>query len=253
MKNIIYYLFIVSALSSCAESYTIQGSSSLALLDGSKLYLKALDGRDFKPLDSCDVVHGKFRFSGLLDTTLMAALFMDEKSIMPIVVEHGDIRVRIEDMQQKVSGSPLNDVLYDFLDRHNQLDNDMIELGHRESRMLLDGIDEDAISNEISKEAALIAQREDSLVTNFVVDNFDNVLGPFIFIQMSSSVPQVEHIWSKAPDTFKHQAMVSDFYHQVTSNAAAALHDNASAKGSAGSASPQDIDDATIQDILNGK
>ena len=90
-------------------------------------------------------------------------------------------------------------------------------------------------------------------MTNFVVDNFDNVLGPFIFIQMSSSVPQVEHIWSKAPDTFKHQAMVSDFYHQVTSNAAAALHDNASAKGSAGSASPQDIDDATIQDILNGK
>ena len=252
MKNIIYYLFIVSALTSCAESYTIQGSSSLALLDGSKLYLKVMDGRDLKPLDSCDVVHGKFRFAGLLDTTQMAALFMDEKSIMPIVVERGDIRVRIEDMQQKVSGSPLNDVLYDFLDRHNQLNNDMIELGHRESRMLLDGIDEDAISEEISKEAALIAQREDSLVTNFVVDNFDNVLGPFIFIQMTSSVPQVEHIWSKAPDSFKCQANVSDFYQHVTSTMNPALHDNAS-DDHAGSTSPQDIDDATIQDILNGK
>lgn len=202
-----------------------------------------------KTLDSCDVVHGKFRFTGLLDTTQMAALFMGEKSVMPIVVERGDIKVRIEDAQQKVSGSPLNEVLYTFLDQHNQLQNDLIELGHRESRMLLDGIDEDVINQEITKEWATITQREDSLVTNFVVDNFDNVLGPFIFIQMSSSVPQVEHIWSKAPDEFKQQPNVSDFYQQVTSTNNPALQDNHNSVAT----SPQDIDDATIQDILNGK
>ena len=168
---------------------------------------------------------------------------------MPIVVERGDIKVRIEDAQQKVSGSPLNEVLYTFLDQHNQLQNDLIELGHRESRMLLDGIDEDVINQEITKEWATITQREDSLVTNFVVDNFDNVLGPFIFIQMSSSVPQVEHIWSKAPDEFKQQPNVSDFYQQVTSTNNPALQDNHNSVAT----SPQDIDDATIQDILNGK
>ncbi|MBR2238144.1 MAG: DUF4369 domain-containing protein [Prevotella sp.] len=249
MKNILYALFVISAFASCAESYTIQGSSSLALLDGNKLYLKAMEGRDMKTLDSCDVVHGKFRFTGLLDTTQMAALFMGEKSVMPIVVERGDIKVRIEDAQQKVSGSPLNEVLYTFLDQHNQLQNDLIELGHRESRMLLDGIDEDVINQEITKEWATITQREDSLVTNFVVDNFDNVLGPFIFIQMSSSVPQVEHIWSKAPDEFKQQPNVSDFYQQVTSTNNPALQDNHNSVAT----SPQDIDDATIQDILNGK
>ena len=80
MKNILYALFVISAFASCAESYTIQGSSSLALLDGNKLYLKAMEGRDMKTLDSCDVVHGKFRFTGLLDTTQMAALFMGEKA-----------------------------------------------------------------------------------------------------------------------------------------------------------------------------
>lgn len=249
MKNILYALFVISAFASCAESYTIQGSSSLALLDGNKLYLKAMEGRDMKTLDSCDVVHGKFRFTGLLDTTQMAALFMGEKSVMPIVVERGEIKVRIEDAQQKVSGSPLNEVLYTFLDQHNQLQNDLIELGHRESRMLLDGIDEDVINQEITKEWATITQREDSLVTNFVVDNFDNVLGPFIFIQMSSSVPQVEHIWSKAPDEFKQQPNVSDFYQQVTSTNNPALQDNHNSVAT----SPQDIDDATIQDILNGK
>ncbi len=249
MKNIFYALFVISALASCAESYTIQGSSSLALLDGNKLYLKAMEGRDMKTLDSCDVVHGKFRFSGMLDTTQMAALFMGEKSVLPIVVERGDIRVRIEDTQQKVSGSPLNEVLYIFLDRHNQLQNDLIELGHQESRMMLEGIDEVTINKEISKEWNTITQREDSLVTNFVVENFDNVLGPFIFIQMSSSVPQVEHIWSKAPETFKQLPDVSEFYQRVTSTDNPMLQDEHQAVV----ASPQDIDDATIQDILNGK
>ena len=249
MKNIFYALFVISALASCAESYTLQGSSSLALLDGNKLYLKAMEGRDMKTLDSCDVVHGKFRFTGMLDTTQMAALFMGDKSVLPIVVERGDIKVRIEDTQQKVSGSPLNEVLYIFLDRHNQLQNDLIELGHRESRMLLDGIEEDVISQEIAKEWNAISQREDSLVTNFVVDNFDNVLGPFIFIQMSSSVPQVEHIWSKAPDAFKQLPDVSEFYQRVTTTASPTMPDS----HDAAAATPQDIDDATIQDILNGR
>lgn len=250
MKNIVFALFLVGAFTSCAESFSIQGFSSLSLLDGSKLYLKAIRGRDLSTLDSCDVVHGKFRFAGLLDTTLMGALFVGDRSVMPIVVERGDIQVRIEDTEQKVSGSPLNDALYDFLDRHQQLQNDMIELGHRESRMLLDGIDEDTISLSISREASLIAQREDSLVTDFVVSNFDNVLGPFVFIQMSSSVPQIEHIWSKAPALFKSQAAVSDFYRQATNEPSSAF------SGSGPSGSPelsQDIDDATIQDILNGK
>ena len=249
MKNIVYAFFIVSALVSCAESYTIQGSTSLAILDGSKLYLKTRDGKDMKVLDSCDVVHGEFRFTGLLDTTIIGAIFMDERSIMPIVVERGDIKVRIEDTQQKVSGSPLNDVLYAFLDKHNQLGSEMEELDHRYGQMVLEGIDEADINRELMSAASVIAHREDSLVTEFVTDNFDNVLGPFIFIQMSSSVPQVEHIWSKAPETFKQQADVSAFYRNATSTPSPALRD----AHASGTPSPHDIDDATIQDILNGK
>ena len=247
MNRIIYAFVIVAALASCAESYNIHGSTSVALLDGSRLYLKVMQGRDMKNLDSCEVVHGKFRFAGLLDTTQMAALFMDDRSVMPLVVEQGDISVRIDNALQKVSGSPLNDVLYDFLDKHKQLDNRMQELDHRYSQMLLDGIDEDSISRHLTAEATIIAQQEDSLVTNFVVDNFENVLGPFIFVQMSSSVPQVEHIMSKAPYVFKSNPRVSDFYEHVTASVNPALTDDHAAT------TPQDIDDATIQDILNGK
>lgn len=248
MKNLVYAFAFTAALVSCADSYNIQGSSSLALLDGNKLYLKVAQGKEMKNLDSCEVVHGKFRFAGLLDTTQMAALYMDDKSVMPLVVERGDINIRIDDTQQNVSGSPLNEVLYEFLDKHKRLGNRMEELDHRYSQMLLDGIDEDTIVQELTAEAKVITQQEDSLVTDFVTSNFDNVLGPFIFVQMSSSVPQVEHIMSKAPEEFKQLPEVSEFYNNVTSNTSSALEDNTPV-----STAPEDIDDATIQDILNGR
>ena len=122
MNRVLYFLAILAVMTSCAESYNIEGSSSLSSLDGSKLYLKAVKDGKVQNIDSCEVVHGKFRFSGMLDTVKMVNLFMDERSLMmPIVLETGDIRVRIEDASRQVSGTPLNDVLYQFIDQHNQM------------------------------------------------------------------------------------------------------------------------------------
>jgi hypothetical protein len=248
MKKLVYTCALVAALTSCAESYLIQGTSSVSQLDGSKLYLKVMKNKELTNLDSCEVVHGKFRFTGTLDTTQLASLFMDDQSLMPLVVEKGDITIRIDNAQQKVSGSPLNDVLYDFLDKHTRLQNEMQELDHRFSQMLLDGIDEDEINRTLSVEAAVIAHQEDSLVSDFVVANFDNVLAPFVFVQMASSVPQIEHIMSKAPDAFKNNPTVSEFYQYVQDSGNAAKEIQRDAAGTS-----SEIDDATIQDILNGK
>jgi hypothetical protein len=218
MNRTIYAFITVLVLTSCAESYSIQGSSTVSSLDGSKLYLKAVKNQELKSLDSCDVVHGKFRFAGLLDTVRMASLFMDDESIMPIVVEKGEIEIRIDNASQKVSGTPLNDKLYDFITLHNQLNNEMNELSHKQSQMLLEGMDEDEINQQLSLEAASIAHREDSLVTNFIVDNFDNVLGPGVFMMMTSSypypvlTPQIEDIMSKASKRFKDDPYVKEYY-----------------------------------------
>ena len=218
MSRILLALITILALTSCAESYNIQGSSSISSLDGSKLYLKAFKDKELKNIDSCDVVHGKFRFAGLLDTVRMANLFMDDESIMPIVVEKGEIEIRIDNASQKVSGSPLNDKLYEFITLHTQLNNEMNELSHKQSQMLLDGIDEETIDRQLSVEAATIAQREDSLVTNFIVENFDNVLGPGVFMIMTSNypypvlTPQIEDIMSKATKNFKDDPYVKEYY-----------------------------------------
>ena len=233
MNRVLYLLIFVGSLVSCAESYSVHGSSSVSALDGSKLYLKAIKDNELKKIDSCEVVHGQFRFAGLLDTVRMANLFMDEESIMPVVLEKGEINIRIDNVTQTVGGTPLNEKLYKFIDLHNLLGNQMAELSHKQSQMLLDGIDESIINQQLNIEAADIARREDSLVTNFIVDNFDNVLGPGIFMMVTSGyryptlTPQIEYIMSKATDHFKNDPYVREYYQVATENQARqnGLHD----------------------------
>ena len=213
-------------MSSCSASYSVQGSSSVSALDGSKLYLKALKSGEVRNIDSCDVIHGEFHFAGLLDSVRMANLFMDDESIMPVVLEEGEITVKIDNASQSVSGTPLNDSLYKFIDKHNQLSNRMSELSHRQSQMLLDGVEEQVINEQLSAEAAQIAQEEDELVTKFIVNNFDNVLGPGVFMMITSQyrypilTPQIEDIMSKATKTFKADPYVREYYRTAQENEA---------------------------------
>ena len=217
---------VTALLTSCASSYNVRGTSSVSAMDGSKLYLKAVKNNDLQNIDSCEVVHGEFHFAGLLDTVRMVSLFMDDESIMPFVLEEGEIVIRIENAVQSVSGTPLNDTLYVFVDKHNQLSNRMAELSHRQSQMLLDVIDEEQINRQLSAEADKIALEEDQLVTKFICDNFDNVLGPGIFMMITSQyrypvlTPQIEEIMSKATDHFKNDPYVRDYYQTAQENEA---------------------------------
>jgi hypothetical protein len=202
----------------------VEGSSSVSALDGSKLYLKAIKNNEFKNIDSCDVVHGEFHFTGLLDTVRMASLYMDDESIMPVVLEKGEIVIKIDPARQMVGGTPMNDSLYKFIDKHNQLTNQMNELSHKQSQMLLEGMDEGEINRHLSGEAAQIAAEEDRLVMKFIEANFDNVLGPGVFMMITSQyrypilTPQIEDIMSKATQKFKDDPYVKDYYQTAQEN-----------------------------------
>ena len=224
MKKVFFLPVILALLASCASSYNVEGTSSISALDGSKLYLKAIKNNEFKNIDSCDVVHGEFHFMGLLDTVRMASLYMDDESIMPVVLEKGEITIKIDNVRQLVGGTPLNDSLYQFIDKHNRLTNQMNELSHKQSQMLLEGIDEEQINRQLSNEASKIAQEEDNLVMKFIEQNFDNVLGPGVFMMITSQyrypilTPQIEDIMSKATQKFKDDPYVKDYYQTAQEN-----------------------------------
>ena len=226
MHKILLAFATMALMASCANSYNVQGSSSISSLDGSKLYLKAVKNNELKSIDSCDIVHGQFHFSGILDTVRMANLFMDDQSIMPVVLEEGEIVIKLDNAAQSVGGTPLNDKLYKFIDKHKQLDNRMSELSHRQSQMMLEGVDELTINEHLNAEAEKIAAEEDKLVTTFIVENFDNVLGPGVFMMITSGLnvpvltPQIEDIMSKATDKFKNDPYVKEYYQVASENMA---------------------------------
>ena len=226
MHKILLAFATMALMGSCANSYNVQGASSISSLDGSKLYLKAVKNNELKSIDSCDIVHAQFHFNGILDTVKMANLFMDDQSIMPIVLEEGEIVIKLDNAAQSVGGTPLNDKLYKFIDKHKQLDNRMSELSHKQSQMLLEGVDELTINEQLNAEAGKIAAEEDKLVTSFIVENFDNVLGPGVFMMITSGfnvpvlTPQIEDIMSKATDKFKNDPYVKEYYQVASENMA---------------------------------
>lgn len=223
--NKIYYAFItLLALTSCAESYEVTGTSNVGTLDGSMLYLKILKDNEFKNIDSCDVVHGQFHFEGKLDSVKMANIFMDNEPVLPLVLESGNILVKLDDTQQNVSGTPLNDKLFGFFKKYQQLQNQQKELVHKHDQAIMNGSDMEAVTQKLNAEALHLSDQEDKLITSFVTDNFDNVLGPGVFflVTMSNQYPMlspwIEDIMSKATDYFKNDPYVKDYYQKAQEN-----------------------------------
>lgn len=224
INNVLGVVIAVIAVASCAEAYVetyhIQGSSSVSLLDGSKMYLRAMTDGTMQNIDSCEVVHGGFSFNGNIDTTKMGLLSVRDGGI-PIVIEKGNIVVTIDRAANKVSGTPLNELLYDYVDKHIQLENQMNELGHKEAQMILNGVDEQTISQTLTMEHQRLLGQADSLETRFILDNLDNVLGPYAFQMLTANyrypvlTPQIEEIIGKATDTFKNDAYVRNYYQQA--------------------------------------
>lgn len=224
MNKILYAFITLLAMTSCANSYNIQGTSNVSTLDGRMLYLKILKNNDFKNIDSCDVVHGQFHFDGNLDSVRMANIFMDDEAVLPLVLESGDINVKLDAAQQIVSGTPLNDKLFKFFKKYQQLQNQQMELVHKHDQAIMNGSDMEMVTRKLNEEAIRLADQEDKLVTSFVTENFDNVLGPGVFFMVTMRnqypmlSPWIEDIMSKATEHFKNDPYVKDYYQKAQEN-----------------------------------
>ena len=226
MNKIFLSIIALLALASCANTYEIKGTSNVSTLDGRMLYLKILKDNNFKSIDSCDVLHGQFHFQGNLDSVKMGNIFMDDEPVLPLVLEGGDINVKLDDAQQIVSGTPLNDKLFGFFKKYQQLQNQQRELVHKHDQAIMDGSDMNVVTQKLNAEAIQLSEQEDKLITSFVTENFDNVLGAGVFflVTMGNQYPMlspwIEDIMSKATDRFKNDPYVKDYYKKAQENQA---------------------------------
>ena len=221
IRIIVLALISLLIFVSCVDGYQIEGSSSVSRLDGKMLFLKVTDGMQMVNLDSAEVVHGIFQMEGKIDTTVMASLYMDDQSIMPLVIEKGNIQIQIENTRLVVSGTPLNDKLYDFVSKKNMLDDRAYEVDRKESRMIMEGVPVEEVDRIIFQEREQLSKDLDALVKVSITDNYENVLGPGIFIMLCNSLPYpvitplIEEIVEDAPDIFRNHWMVKEYMEQA--------------------------------------
>lgn len=236
MNKLLYAFITIMAFTSCAKSYYIQGTSNVSSLDGCKLYLKGGAADTLFTIDSCDVVHGEFTFKGNLDSVQIVQVYMDDVNLQfPLVLEEGDIILKLDNTQQSVSGTPLNDKINAFWRKFTQLRNQYVEIDHEEGVAIMNGHDEEATNTRLIKKALKVYANTDKLFTNFVTENFDNPLAPWGFLTrvtydmtpnaypiwmndylymnaMSQLSSWVEYIMAKAPEHFKINSDVKSFY-----------------------------------------
>lgn len=223
-KLILFSILLISVLSSCSKKYKIAGESSISKLDGKMLYIKVLKNGVLVDLDSAEVIHGLFKMKGKIDSIQMATLFMDDISIMPLVLEGGNIKVSITNTTLEAKGTPLNDRLYSFIETRNMLEASVNDLRSKEARMILDGKDPTVAHEQMVKEGDSLTNVLNKQVKDFFTENYENILGPNVFMMLCSSMPypvmtpQIEEIMKNAPYTFKNDPSVKDFLNKAKEN-----------------------------------
>lgn len=176
-----------AALCSCSSQYNIDGNSSIAGIDGQKMYLRMMtsDGRsEMICLDSCEVVHGTFNFGGVIDSVAIADLYMGSSPMMPIVLENGSLFIQMDNMMQSVSGGPLNERLSQFMGRRNRCETELWDLNRRARMMVYEGKSVDQIVLALDPIRNKLVDQLKELDMQFIKDNYSNVLGPGYFMRI---------------------------------------------------------------------
>jgi hypothetical protein len=188
------------------------------------LFVKIPQGEEMMNVDSAEVIHGLFQMQGEIDTTMIASLYMDDQSIMPLVMEKGNIDIRIENARIHVSGTPLNEKLYEFVGKKNAIEDRAYEVERLESRLIMDGKPMETVEMEIRTEREKLSKEMDELVMTFIQDNYENVLGPGVFLMVCNGFPYplltpiMEEIIEKAPESFKNHVLIKEYVDAAREN-----------------------------------
>lgn len=221
--SFILTLVLFLAFTSCTK-YDIQGSSDLQNVDGRMLYLKDVVDEKIVNLDSCDMVHGKFKFSGAFDSTRIVTLCIDDQPVMPVVLEPGTISVTLNMQGQTCSGTPMNDTLNVFNTSYRRIAEKLDDLAHQQSQAIMNGENVDVVNRRLAVEEERLMVAEEKLVTDFIIDNFDNCLGPYVFqvatrgYEYPILTTWIEVLMTKATPRFKNDPYVKEYIDAANHN-----------------------------------
>lgn len=231
INDIVWGVIALTTFASCSEmsnvlteKYTISGTSLQTIYGANMAFLK--NSNDDQTVDSCEIIHGKFTMNGNIDSVQCASLSLGQMSV-PVVLENGNITVNYANSSLVVSGTPLNDKLYQFLGSRDSLMMLVQELPAKESKMILNGVSADERYKLLGEEEADLRVKIQELDKDFISTNYDNVLGVVWFLYLCkqesmifgfpTTSPMLEELYVKAPDGFKKSKDIAEFMKQVNS------------------------------------
>jgi hypothetical protein len=224
VKSILVFLLALM-LVACTHGYRIEGTSSIGGLDGKRISLKTVQGGQWVAVDSTEMLHGCFAMKGKSDSVRLVMLYLNNEGIMPLVLENGRITVSIEPTRITAIGTPLNDALTGFIQQQNSYELRMEELERREVHQIMEGEGSyDDIHERFVRESDALTEERHEHVQAFIKANYDNVLGPGVFLMMCSTLsypvmtPQMEAVLKTAPMSFKESPMVKEFLGKAQEN-----------------------------------
>ena len=224
-KQFLLLLLITVFLSSCGKSYKIKGSSSVPTLDGKTVYVKVIKNDKWVTIDSAEIVHGEFKLNGSVDSVEMASIFLDDESVAPIVLESGAMELSITQSDITVKGTTLNDKLYKFVAKKNYIDDRAQENQRLESQRILDGVDPDEAQEQMNEGNAKLSDELKGYVKSFIRENYDNVLGPSVFLMVCSSTfpyplltPDLQELVDQAPENFRNNPKIKEYVGKAKDN-----------------------------------
>lgn len=210
-------LFSVLIASGCSRNYRMDGNVELYGFDGEKLYLVTHENDVFTVVDSCCVRHGHFSMKGKADSTVFAVLCHGFEPVLPLFIERGRMQVRIAPTDLQVKGTRLNDQLYEFLERKNDIDNRYEDILQRSSYFT------NRVNPSVSYDDSLksVVSEAEDYIFGFVRKHYTDPLGVCVFMMMCDGMamreptPLIRRILDNAPAKFLGNRSISNYVSSV--------------------------------------
>lgn len=176
---------------------------------------------DLQPIDSAEIVHGNFKMSGDVDSTMMVVLYMDRRPLGIMVLESGNISVDVGNVDVKISGTELNDKLYSFTKKKMEYENVLSTLDSKLAKRVMEGADYDEVKDSLSMESERLVKEYDEHILNFIKSNYDNVLSAGVFLLMCYSTPpealpeSFYSLYKTAPESFRNNETIRKYVSAV--------------------------------------
>lgn len=225
MKNILTTAFLVVILSACNSGYSIKFDSNRGeKINNHTIYLKEFVDNKWVCVDSTMAKDGSFEFRGKIKEPKMVSIYIDDYSIMPVVLEAGEISIKYKNNSLIAKGTDLNDELYDFIEKRNNIEIALSNLYKTEIKMSFEGEDPEHIRDVIASKDDSLTKEKSNLIKEFFKDNYNNVLGPNVFIMLSQLLPYpqitplMEEVLKEAPESFKLNPYIKEYLNSAMQN-----------------------------------